>query len=76
MEPEAIEIYKQEALSFLQERSDVFISEFGEERLIEQKAEIAAITSVDLLKSAMVKKLLAGFFITPVISIILRKQPK
>ncbi len=76
MEPEAIEIYKEEALTFLQERSDMFISEFGEQRLIEQKAEIEAITKVDLLKSAMVKKILAGFFITPVISIILRKQPK
>lgn len=74
--PNAIDVYKDAAQSFLEERSETYIKQFGEEAYRLQRDEIVEITSWDLVLSASFKKLLAGFFITPVISIILRRRPK
>lgn len=74
--PDAVINYKESATNFLLERGDLYKEQYGEEGLNEQLELIQATTIWDLVLSAGLKKLLAGFFITPVISIILRKQPK
>jgi hypothetical protein len=58
------------------ERADLYIEQFGEDGYQLQLEEIEGIQTWDLVSSSSMKKLVAGFFITPVISIILRKQPK
>ncbi len=68
--------YVSEALVYLQERSDTYVEEFGEDQYQSQIESIKAITARELTLSSSVKKLIAGLFVTPVISIILRKQPK
>ncbi|MFY0605065.1 MAG: DUF4199 domain-containing protein [Cyclobacteriaceae bacterium] len=73
---EALVNYKAEALEFLSSKKEFYTEEFGSEGFQQQMDSINQITASDLAISATVKKLLAGFFITPVISIILRKQPK
>jgi len=73
---EAVINYKDAATKFLDERADMYIKELGKEAYTMQLEQIQATTAGELIMSAGFKKLLAGFFVTPVISIILRKQPK
>lgn len=68
--------YQEAATGFLNERAEIYQEQFGEEGFTQQLHEIEQITIRDLVFSSTIKKLFAGFFITPVISIILRKQPK
>ena len=75
-EPNAVINYQEEATKFLTEKADLYEEKFGEGSLQTQLDLIQETSTWDLISSASLKKLLAGFFITPVISIILRKQPK
>ncbi|MFY0601190.1 MAG: DUF4199 domain-containing protein [Cyclobacteriaceae bacterium] len=68
--------YKESAHQFLQEKKEIYIEEMGQESFDSQLNGINEVSNMDLITSAVLKKILAGFFITPVISIILRKQPK
>lgn len=76
MKEEAVSQYQQAATAFILERADLYKEEFGEAGLNAQLNEIKEVTVFDLVLSTIFKKILAGFFVTPVISIILRKQPK
>ncbi len=68
--------YKVDALSFLEKRSAEYIEQFGQNQYEEQKVAIEETKVQSLILQATLKKLLAGLFVTPVISIILRKKPK
>ena len=72
---DAVINYQSAATKFLEERSEIFIDKFGEDMYQLQLEEIQHVTKWDLIQESTVKKIIAGFFITPVISIILRKQP-
>ncbi|WP_258101734.1 DUF4199 domain-containing protein [Marinoscillum pacificum] len=72
---DAVINYQSAATKFLEERSEIFIDKFGEDMYQLQLEEIKHVTKWDLIQESTVKKIIAGFFITPVISIILRKQP-
>lgn len=76
LDSEAVTTYQESATDFLNERAEMYREQFGEEGMQRQLDEINNVTKWDLILSSTLKKLLAGFFITPVISIILRKQPK
>lgn len=76
MDITALSDYKEAAKIFLMEKKELYIDKMGVEMFQSQLESINSVTSNDLLLSATLKKILAGFFITPVISIILRKQPK
>lgn len=73
---DAVIDYHIAATNFLENESAMYREEFGEEGYQNQLLEIQKVDAWSLVFSSSVKKLLAGFFITPVISIILRKQPK
>ena len=73
---QAVSNYQEAATEFLNSRASVYTEQFGEETFAKQLHEIEEVTVSDLVLSSTLKKLLAGFFVTPVISIILRKQPK
>ncbi len=72
---QAVINYQEAATNFLNERSEIFIEKFGEDVYQLQVEEIQKVTKWDLIQESTIKKIIAGFFITPVISIILRKQP-
>lgn len=72
----AVTAYQEAANAFIQDKKQFYIDEMGEEAFDAQLQKIKETTSTDLLISSGLKKIMAGFFITPVISIILRKQPK
>lgn len=76
LDSDAIMNYQSDATLFLNEKADLYIKEFGKEGYDQQIEAIKSITAWDLVKSAGFKKIVAGMFVTPVISIILRKQPK
>ena len=76
LNPELIEGYKTGARAFLKEREDFFLEEFSPGQLKEQFEAIEDTTGLDLVLSTLGKKFFAGFFVTPVVSIILRKKPK
>lgn len=76
LDADAVTNYQEAAVLFLNEKGDVFKEQFGEEGFKEELKEIANVTKWDLIFASSIKKMLAGFFITPVISIILRKQSK
>lgn len=73
---DAVINYQESATKFLSEKAELYKEQFGEDGYQTQLDRIRETTSWNLITSASMKKLLAGFFITPVISIILRKQPK
>ncbi|MEO9482106.1 MAG: DUF4199 domain-containing protein [Ekhidna sp.] len=73
---ELIDGYKEGARTFLLDRKEIFLKEFSQNQLDEQLAAVDNITTTQLLFSTFWKKIGAGFLITPVVSIILRKKPK
>lgn len=74
--PVLIDGYKEGAKAFLEMKKEIFLQEFSQEQLEEQIQSIDEVTSLQLVISTFGKKLFAGFLITPVVSIILRKKPK
>ena len=68
--------YKEGAKAFLMDRKEIFLKEFSQEQLEEQIAAVDEVTTVQLLFSTFWKKIGAGFLVTPIISIILRKKPE
>lgn len=73
---ELIEGYREGAKAFLESKKEVFLKEFTQEQLDEQIAAVDNVTTAQLVLNTFWKKLFAGFLITPVVSIILRKKPK
>ncbi len=76
LDPTVLPAYKESATAFLSGKRDIYVEQFGEEGFQVQLDGIELVTAMDLWVSSAVKKIIAGFFVTPVISIILRKKPK
>ena len=72
--PDFLSEYKIQAMDFLLERKDIYLEKFSQERFDEQVKAIENVSTFTLMRGTVVKKLLAGLFVTPVISIILRKN--
>ncbi|WP_258105783.1 DUF4199 domain-containing protein [Marinoscillum sp. MHG1-6] len=68
--------YKVDAMKLLMDGKDLYIEQMGEETFQAQVTSIKEATAGGLVFKSVLKKIMAGFFITPLISIILRKQPK
>lgn len=77
VDPSLLADYKIDAIAYLEERSDLYKERLGDIwDYDDQVRSIENITTGYLVKSAVLKKLITGLFVTPVISIILRRQPK
>ena len=74
LDPELLSEYKVLAMQILEERKDMYLEQFGQEQYDVQVAEIQNISVNRLIFSALLKKLVAGFFVTPALSIVLRKK--
>ena len=75
IDPDIIEGYKSGATAFLEEKKETLIEGLASEEYDRQLEGIKNVSVGDLVISSGLKKILAGFFITPVVSIILRKKP-
>ncbi|MEQ9305718.1 MAG: DUF4199 domain-containing protein [Marinoscillum sp.] len=75
IDAEAVIKYQEAATNYLKNDSESMITELGEDNYQNGLLRIQQVNKWDLVFRSCVKKILAGFFITPVISIILRKQP-
>ena len=73
-DPSIIENYQQGAMAFLKSERDVLLKGMSQEEYKQQLGDVNSITAIDLVISSGLKKILAGFFIAPVVSIILRKK--
>ncbi len=68
--------YQEAATRFLMEKKELYVAQFGEKAFDQQLTSINEVTFADLMISVGVKKLIAGLFLGPVITIILRTKPK
>lgn len=71
-----MEQYKEGAKLLLDTQKELYIDTFGEEAIQEQYSQIKNRTSMEVTKRNAGWKVLSGFLITPVVSIILRRKPK
>jgi hypothetical protein len=76
MDPTIMENYRAGALSFLESKKEILLEGISQEEYASRLNDVNSVTVSDLVISSGLKKILAGFFITPVVSIILRKKPK
>jgi hypothetical protein len=76
IDPEILTSYQQAAMKLLEDQSKMYIEQFGEDQYLEQQKAIENTTISSMIFTALIKKILVGLFITPVVSIILRKIPK
>lgn len=75
IDPSLMANYREGAMAFLEKQKDVFLESFTVEEYKEQIDTLKNVTAWDLVLSSLLKKLLAGFLVTPVVSVILRKKP-
>lgn len=76
LNPDFLDSYKDGAKTMLIEKRDLYVERFSQEQYEIQMAAIDDETTIRLLFSTFWKKVIAGFLITPIIAIILRKKPK
>ena len=75
IDPSLMANYREGAMAFLAEQKEVFLETFSQQEYQEQIEALNKVTDWDLVASSFLKKLLAGFLVTPVVSVILRKKP-
>lgn len=67
--------YKELAVELLEQQKSMYVEQLGEAVYLDQYEQVMSISKTRLLFSALIKKLVIGFFVTPAISIALRKKP-
>lgn len=68
--------YQQAATSFLEAEKTTYLKKFGEDRYQQELSDIGNLTLGGLFLNTLFKKIISGFFVAPIISIILRENPK
>jgi len=74
LNPTLIDVYKKAAKALQESQRELFLEVYSEETLQKQIREVDLISSIDLVLKTFWKKLFAGFLVTPVAAIILRKK--
>lgn len=74
--PEAVISYREEATKLLEQGRERIVETFGEAGYQSQLDKIKSMSADNMVFRTFFQKLLPGFLITPVISVILRKQTK
>lgn len=75
LDPDLLDRYKLEARAFLMRHKEALTLRVTESEFQSQLDAVGSVTVKNLVFSTIGKKMLAGFFVTPVVSIILRKNP-
>ena len=71
--PDYLDIYKQEAADILRRSATLYPDTFTEEVLGKQLTDLEQVTVFMLIASVFMKKIFIGMLISPIVSIILRK---
>lgn len=71
-----LQSYQQAATTFLEAEKSTYLEKFSENRYQEEWNDIQNLTLAGLFLNTLLKKIISGFFVAPVISIILKKNPK
>ncbi len=66
--------YKTEMIAMLEKQKDVFLERISIEEFEQRKSDVQGVSSSDLILGSMIKKAGVGFFVAPVVSIILKKN--
>jgi hypothetical protein len=74
--PSFLADYKLGAIEILEKQQELFPQNFSESDYNVKLATINDVTAIQLTFDTLKKKIVAGFFISPVVSILLRKKPK
>lgn len=74
--PSYLSDYKLGAIDLLEKQRELFLQKFSEADYEVQLTAINEVTAIQLTFDTLGKKIVAGFLVSPVISIILRKKPK
>lgn len=75
VDPSLLSSFKAESIEFIRANEEEFLQDMSQETLDQRIAAIETITATQMIASAAFKKIMAGFFVSPVITIILRKKP-
>ncbi len=75
VDPNLLEDFKVQAVDFLERNKEEFLADMTEEQYNTRMDQIQTVTTTQMISGATFKKFMAGFFVTPVIAIILRKKP-
>ena len=73
--PQLIDQYREGAINMVNAQKELIIENFGKEAIQDQFDQINKRTSFDLILRNSGWKVLSGFLVTPVVSIILRRKP-
>lgn len=68
--------YHEAAMAFLEAEKETYLEKFSEDRYQQELDDIQNLTLGGLFMNTLFKKIISGFFVAPVISIILKKNPK
>lgn len=71
-----IENYRKEAINFLEKKKDTILAALSDEEYENRIKAVEHVTILGLVISSGIKKIVIGFFVAPVVSIILRKRFK
>lgn len=75
IDPNLLSDFQAQAMDFMERNKEAFLEEMTQEQYDERIDQIRTVTATQMMMSATFKKLVAGFFVSPVITIILRKRP-
>jgi hypothetical protein len=67
--------FKLQAMDFMESNRAEFLEEMTQQQFDERMNQIQDVSATQMISSATFKKLVAGFFVSPVITVILRKKP-
>lgn len=76
VDPNLLEDFKVQALQYMEGNKAEFLNDMSEEQFATQLGTIQTVTTTQMISGGAFKKFMAGFFVTPVVAIILRKKPK
>ncbi len=75
VDPNLLSDFKAQAMAFMESNREEFLQDMTQVQFDERILQIQEVSATQMISSATFKKLVAGFFVSPVIAIILRKKP-
>jgi len=75
LDPNLLADFKAQALAYMETNKEEFLQDMTQAQFDERLIQIKEVSAAQMIGGAAFKKLMAGFFVSPVITIILRKKP-
>jgi hypothetical protein len=75
IDPNLLVDFKSQAVAFMESNRLEFLQDMTDEQFAERLDQINEVSAIEMISSATFKKLMAGFFVSPVITVILRRKP-